>query len=243
MFCVTSNGRVFSGVICYVDEQKKVERVRTVWDALAMVIDQAQSGAEYAPLAESELVQAAIDFANRATFRGFLTLLGGFEVRGDLIKPEYTTIADQVAHESNEAERAELIATLDAVASGAPTDEIAKRAKLAASRMVLVPDYEFTNGTLRVRHRYIAEGLANRLGYITLLFLDESRDYGKRLCRCKLDGCGAFFWERRDPSGGQPGRTYCSPEHMKEFHNARAVERVRKYRAKKKRAKRKRKAK
>ena len=76
-----------------------------------------------------------------------------------------------------------------------------------------------------------------------LLQIRNNLFWGQALCRCKLGGCGKFFWERRAERGGKPGRSYCSPEHMQAFNDARITERVRKSREKKRRAKRKEKTK
>lgn len=172
------------------------------------------------------------------TADGFLTLLGGLQLRGG-VKPEYRALVDRVAAEEFEPQRVQLAADFDAIVTGKGSSAIAERARQAASRMVLVPSYDFMDGALQVRHRYIANDLDARLGYVTLLLLDHSRPYGKRLCRCKLDDCGVFFWERRADRGGQPGRSFCKSEHMQEFHDGRIAERVRKHRAKKRRTKRK----
>lgn len=210
----------------------------SLWKAVETVILTTQQGLRYAPLAESELVGHAIEFANGATSRAFFALLGGLELPAELWKDARTAvIADQAAAEMFEPQQRRFVDDLAAIVAGEDTTEIARRASEAAARMVLVPQYELADGALEVKHRYIAEDLDARLAYITLLLLDGQRDYGRRLCRCRLESCRKFFWERRSEHGGKPGRSFCGPEHMTEWNSARAAERVRKHREKKRREK------
>lgn len=219
-----------------------MERER--WKVVSDVVDAVQPGRrQHVPLSEDDLAKAAVSFANRATFGRFLTILYGVSISADAIKPEGRPLFDQVTTEEFKVERAQLIADLDAVASGAALSAIAKRLTEDAGRMALIPHFNMPGRKLHIRHYYLPETLQAGLAYVTLLFLDESRPYGATLCRCKLDGCGKFFWERRAKKGGKPGRSYCKREHMLAFNEAHATERVRKYRQKQRRVKRKGKAK
>lgn len=200
------------------------------WSAIGTVI-QLANGSAYPPLEEEELARSGVEFANLATVRGVLALIGGMQLpAGADVEPKYRGVVERALADEYSTERTQLIADLAAIVGGTDTAEIAKRSVAAASRMVLVPHYELDDGQLRVTHRYLAESLSARLAYITLLLLDQSRPYRGRLCRCRLETCGNFFWERRSVEGGQPGRAYCRHEHMQEAQKALMLERVRKYR-------------
>lgn len=208
------------------------------WQAVSTVVTEANR-ARVAPLSEQELLDAALEFANKGSARAWLALLSGIKVPADLFSsPRVAAIADRVVAEEFEPARQRLVDDMAAVVRGADTSAIARRAAREAARVVLVPHFELVDGALRVTHRYLAQDLAARVSYVVLLLLDSSRDFGRRLCQCKLETCERFFWERRSTQGGRRGRSFCSPEHMREHNSATAAERVRRHREKQRNAKR-----
>jgi hypothetical protein len=63
----------------------------------------------------------------------------------------------------------------------------------------------------------------------TMLLLDISREFQKRLCRCALPSCSLFFFEIR--GGGRHSRKYCGKEHREEAHTMGAAARSARVRA------------
>lgn len=62
--------------------------------------------------------------------------------------------------------------------------------------------------------------VASALTVAMLLLVDDSEPYSKALCRCKLPRCQNFYLARRNPKGGPANRSYCSPEHRKEYQDS-----------------------
>jgi hypothetical protein len=62
-----------------------------------------------------------------------------------------------------------------------------------------------------------------------VLLLDPERGFMQELCHCQLPACGAFFFEKRPPTG-RPQRKYCSRAHMLRAHNENASARMAKKR-------------
>jgi hypothetical protein len=111
-----------------------------------------------------------------------------------------------------------------------------KRIAEAASHMLLIPRVIFEGRELQLKHQYVPENLEAALSYVLLLLVDPSKEYGRALSQCHLDRCGKFFfivW----PKTGRPRTKYCSNSHMEEVHQATALQRVRKSRAKKRSSK------
>jgi hypothetical protein len=70
------------------------------------------------------------------------------------------------------------------------------------------------------------------LAALGVLFLqDTERGFFKKLCQCKLESCGVFFFEVKQPTGC-PQRKYCLREHMLEAHDLNAAKRMKEYRSK-----------
>jgi hypothetical protein len=63
----------------------------------------------------------------------------------------------------------------------------------------------------------------------TMFFLDPSRDFQKRLCRCALPICSLFFFEIR--GSGLPQRKYCCKAHREDAHTLGAAARAARRRA------------
>jgi hypothetical protein len=191
-----------------------------------------------APSSEQELVEEAMAIANGPDYytRAMLISESDMPYFDDLTRPksEWATDAELKAfamYESAMTDR--LREDLAAIAADEDTTGIAKRAREAAARVVLVPHYDESGG---LRYHLLGEDYEARVAYLTLLFLDNHRGYGAKLCRCKLDSCAKFFWEMRKKVGGKPRRSYCSDECMLKQHRASSTERVRKSRASRKKA-------
>jgi len=56
------------------------------------------------------------------------------------------------------------------------------------------------------------------LAEAAMLIVDPYRPYGRALCRCQYPACQKFYFARKNPRGGPPNRTYCTPKH-RELHN------------------------
>lgn len=62
------------------------------------------------------------------------------------------------------------------------------------------------------------------------LLMDKNREYGRKLRRCRLPGCGNFFLSESDSFGGRPS-PYCSNPHMQEARRLKQNQRQHNYRA------------
>lgn len=91
------------------------------------------------------------------------------------------------------------------------------------------------DGTMRLEHRIVVRDLLAGIGYGMCLLLAQDRPHGAELCRCRLESCGRFFFEKKRPGAGRPRREYCSDEHLVEAHRQQVLQRVRRHRAKQKR--------
>jgi hypothetical protein len=60
---------------------------------------------------------------------------------------------------------------------------------------------------------------------LVLLADPRRRSNWPQLCRCQLPSCGAFFFEKRPPTG-RPQRRYCSRTHMLRAHDQNAPRRM-----------------
>jgi hypothetical protein len=58
------------------------------------------------------------------------------------------------------------------------------------------------------------------LAEAAVLALDPTRPYTGKLCRCKYPDCQKFYFAQKDPRGGPPNRTYCTPEHRRLHNNS-----------------------
>lgn len=74
------------------------------------------------------------------------------------------------------------------------------------------------------------------------LLCDDSRPWGRMLCRCQLSTCEKFFFEYKQKTG-RPRRVYCSDKCMKCANDTDAAERAARWRQEKKDAKKARKPK
>jgi hypothetical protein len=85
------------------------------------------------------------------------------------------------------------------------------------------------DGRLSYVHRFRTDDAL--LAYVAMLLADPERPFGSKVCRCKLDTCRRFFFERKPPSG-KPRRLYCCDEHMVEAHGLGSSKRSRNARSK-----------
>lgn len=115
-----------------------------------------------------------------------------------------------------------------------PMEELWPEVCDASGRVALIPFVEHAGNRLNVTMQIVPSALDAGLGYAGILLLAENRSYGAALCKCKLQTCGNYFFEHRDPDGGAPRRTYCSQAHMSKAHSLGNLERVRRSRERKK---------
>jgi hypothetical protein len=112
-------------------------------------------------------------------------------------------------------------------------ERFAAWAQRLSGSLVIVPHYDVHDHKLVVRHQVICYDVGSAMRYGFALILDDSRPYGRALCRCRLESCRRFFFEVK-PETGRPQRLYCLQDHMLEAQALRGADRVRKHRAKKK---------
>lgn len=64
------------------------------------------------------------------------------------------------------------------------------------------------------------KNVSSALAVAMLMIADQSKPYGKALCRCKWQQCQDFYLAQKNPRGGPANRTYCSPAHRDEHHDS-----------------------
>lgn len=102
----------------------------------------------------------------------------------------------------------------------------------ALSKVQLVPA-EFSDYELKWRFVSDLVDLRPALAFVLTLLLNPNKEFSSGLGHCEFEPCGKFFLAARSKAGGRPRIKYCSEEHMLEAHNAGAVKRVQKHRARK----------
>lgn len=107
---------------------------------------------------------------------------------------------------------------------------LASQCDNAAARVILSP---YRRGGA-IRYRVFAGDCGALFAFGLLLLLDPEYDFGRQLCRCRLEACRRFFFEIRGESG-RPRRSYCCDEHMETIHAQTAARRVARSRARRRR--------
>lgn len=115
---------------------------------------------------------------------------------------------------------------------------LANDIRCASERIVIRPTYVLSTTGVEVYFRYIPADLEAALAYVLMLLLDSTRPYGRDLCRCKLPDCRRFFLAIK-PVIGRPRRDYCCEGHLQKSRALTGVERVQRYRERKRIAKEK----
>ena len=183
-------------------------------------------GQEREPLAEQEFVDAAINFANAGNIpEAWSSLLLGTKTPWKFQPTDFSPF---------ESDREPFRAALSEIVRG---NVLSNPGAITASagRMLLIPRVDLSGRKLRITHWYLPQDLSAALAYVLLLFVDETKGYGRNLRQCQLERCQKFFFVQR-PKTGRPRTTYCSDKHMHEAHKATAPQRVRNSRAKKRRS-------
>jgi len=93
-------------------------------------------------------------------------------------------------------------------------------------QLVLVPKLRWDGGTSRMDIQYCPLKVDGVFGYVVMLLLDRSKNYGEHLRRCKLSSCDGIFHARSAATGG-PRRLYCSKDHYKESVRLTGAQRMR----------------
>lgn len=88
---------------------------------------------------------------------------------------------------------------------------------LSSSRVSMMPEWE---PKVRLKFWVPVDSPDAFQALFSLLLTDDSRGFGRALCRCRLKDCGRFFLEQK-PATGRPQRLYCSRAHMLAAHAAR----------------------
>lgn len=212
---------------------KRVLRFEKLYDAFRV-------GDGLSPLSERELVETAIDFANRGDPQDWWPLVIGVKRTppppGSFWEQDERGLASPF-----ESERDQFRASLSIFMQRREFETSVSKLAESAEHMILVPSFEIVGKSVRLEYWYVSEDMAARLSYIQLLLTDPSKPYGSDLCQCQLGTCGKFFFVQK-PKTGRPRRNYCCDEHMLEVHEAQSPARVEKSRRLKK-AKKARKAK
>lgn len=179
-------------------------------------------GQELEPLSEQEFVDAAINFANDGNIpEAWSSLVFGVKVPWKFQPTVFSPF---------ESERESFRSSLSEIASGNQLSNPSAVTE-SAGHMLLIPRADLSGRKLRVTYWYLPGDFPAALAYVLLLFVDETKGYGRNLRQCQLERCQKFFLVQRQPTG-RPRTTYCSGKHMEEFHNAGAPQRVRNSRAK-----------
>jgi hypothetical protein len=98
--------------------------------------------------------------------------------------------------------------------------------------VVVVPLVHLTDEQdVQVRELVLARDVRFAAHYAVCRLLDPDGPFASKLCQCRLESCGKFFFEQRPESGGRPRRYYCCAEHMAEAHDRDAPTRVARSRA------------
>ncbi len=97
-------------------------------------------------------------------------------------------------------------------------------------KVLVVPRYSRRGHAFHLEHFYFPENEDAALGLALDLLL--ARDLGKKLRRCKLEECGAFFL------GGPQQRKFCSKDHQAEHNSQDAARRMAEMREKRAQARR-----
>jgi hypothetical protein len=207
--------------------------------AISVVLEAAETGKE-PPLSEAQFVRLVVEFLNSGDPRGALARLPG--VRAGIFRGPPGSVVDRKTGRPAVMtdETAETFVSgrrdLDAIVRNELPGASVARLRAEARRTVLAPSYEVTSGELRVMFHHMPQGVRAAIAYGALLMWDAVRPFRKDLKRCRLPGCGRFFFasDRVGPKGGRPRYAYCCDEHM-EAGQTPGAERTRKWRREKKR--------
>jgi hypothetical protein len=157
-------------------------------------------------------------------------VLKSANLRPDEMPTGFRRAGGPVLARLDEGERARLREALAAIVDHKWTHEQVTGWSSSAQHLLLIPHIDFDFGQWSVEYEYRYRGDPDdwpRCAYALLLLLDESRPYGRDLCRCQLEGCGNFFLVVRPPKG-RPQRLYCpDTDHAEKAHDATAVDRMR----------------
>jgi hypothetical protein len=189
---------------------------------------------ETQPLSEREIVEATVAFANGAT----LELKDFAEGRSSQPSEEETTPSrsdswgePRTAEQIREDERRVTRELLSYILSGPMLEEDVNGLtdQDLSSLINPRPFFRKVDGglTLRFAYSFCSDSDLTTLGVI--LLEDTERPFKEKLCQCRLESCGLFFFEVKPPTG-RPQRKYCSEEHMLMAHDQNAPNRMKKRR-------------
>jgi hypothetical protein len=175
------------------------------------------------PIEESVAVFALVEFANGGELPEFMWRLAGAPrllvplpappgaVRNRLTgepvaaKGRGSIGFDETAERALDAVRDDLRSDLGAIVAGRLTRARKKAIAAEADRVTV----ETSGAQRKLRPAFLrTPDWKAAVGY--LLYLIATRHYGRRLARCKLDGCTRFFF--REPRQARP-ECYCSTAH------------------------------
>jgi hypothetical protein len=88
------------------------------------------------------------------------------------------------------------------------------------------------DGQLIETRYYLPDTVVAALEFVQVLLLATNLEFGDRLKRCQLEGCGRFFLQRQ--GWGRARSKFCNEEHGKEAHLAAARDRMRAMRERRK---------
>lgn len=185
------------------------------------------------PLTEYQIVLATLAAANGARLyldgsrggdRGLAQLRELSAAVQKHVRSDPTS--DDSSQDLDERWRESVVAILDGIISGVMQQVIAEDPTTTTEihGLQMRPMMKVVDGKLRLVTHYSFAIEHSLVSFGELLLADSSRDFGSKLCRCRLKSCGLFFLERRPPTG-RPQRIYCCDEHLTQGHNSGSGER------------------
>jgi hypothetical protein len=213
-----------------------MEATITEWEALDILLAANAERPLTDALTDGEFVRLTLQFLNAPTLANAARLLVHSPMPGLKLEPSPEQLqahfggislerwrqgATEALAKEIELERDQIRADLKAIVEGSLSPQALARLTASASRQAQLPVFDFEGGALRRRYRHRAASLAAKLDYAAILILLEPK-LQRDLCLCRRDDCGNFFLADRR-TGGRPRTEFCSPEHMKEQHDADGV--------------------
>ena len=194
-------------------------------DNAQSVLLEVDSTADLPSIERKDLVRRVLDFANTGLPKGLpgaREMIHGTE-RFLVMTPE------------QDAQHVELQADLGAIVKGELSGPAIARLRKKA-RHVIVRSYAIDRrGVVAPRERHFVRNLEPLIADV-LLWIRGDTQLAKDIKRCRLPGCGRFFFASdlvSEPSAkGRRRHRYCSDEHMQQGQTP-GAKRTAKYRAKK----------
>lgn len=169
-------------------------------------------------VAEDDLVQRVVEFANRGTLAAWINVQEGLSLPSQGGEPPSPGI---------QAEHFRVRSALSAIVRKRVSPERAEAWRRIAAGVLQVEN------RYRVVEQYVGTEPSGLFAVVLRWHLDPERRFGADLCQCRLERCGKFFFAVK--GAHRPTRRYCpGTDHMAEADAEKASERMRKSRESKK---------